>query len=238
MLIRLFVAFSFLATTAWAQPAQPAQRLQEPGPPVVVATGEASLKRAPDRAWVTIAAESRARTPREAQKANADAMSAVMQKLKGAGLPSDAIRTTTYDLQPQYDYRDGRQTLREYLARNAVEVRVDQIDRIGEILDLAVGAGATNVSGVRFDLKDRAGVEREVLSLAVANAHARAQAAARGAGMSVERVLRIEEGRAPGPPPQPVMMAMREASVAAAPTQITPGDLEISVTVTLTAAIR
>lgn len=230
----IFVALCLLASPAWAQPVQ---RLQDPGPPVVVTTGEATIKRAPDRVWVTIAAESRARTPREAQKLNADAMSAVMQKLKGAGLPADSIRTTTYDLQPEFDYHDGRQTLRGYVARNAIEVRLDQVERAGEILDLTVGAGATNVSGLRFDLKDRAGVEREALALAVADARARADAAAAGAKMTVGGVLKIEERRESMPDPRPVMLAMQREMASAQP-PITPGELEIRVVVTLTASIK
>jgi uncharacterized protein len=200
-------------------------------------TGEAVVKRVPDRVWVSIAAESRARTPREAQKLNADAMSAVMQKLKGAGLPADAIRTTSYDLQPEFDYNNGRQTLRGYVARNGVEVRLDQIDRAGEILEIAVGAGATTVTGIRFGLKDRAAVEREALSLAVADARARANAAASGAGLSIDRILRIEEHRASMPEPRPVMMTMQR-EMASAPPPITPGELEIRASVTLTAAVR
>lgn len=227
-----------LATIAASALAQPP--VQGPATPVVVTTGEATVKRAPDRAWVTIAAESRARTPREAQKMNTDAMSAVMTRLTGTGLPADAVRTTTYDLQPEFDYRDGRQTLRGYVARNGIEVRVDQIGRIGEILDLAVGAGATNVSGVRFDLKDRDAAEREALTQAVGDARARADAAAKGVGMRVERVLRIEEGRGREPGPEPFRMAApREGiTVAATPVPITPGELEITAVVTLTAAIR
>ena len=122
--------------------------------------GEGVVKRAPDRAWVTIAAESRAKTPGEAQKLNADAMSAVMQKLKGVGLPAEAIRTAAYELRPEFDYANNRQTLRGYVARNAVEVRVDDLPKLGEVLDVAVGAGATSVSGIRFDLKDRASAEQ------------------------------------------------------------------------------
>jgi len=73
-----------LAASAAAQtPSTPASE-----GPVVVTTGEGVVKRAPDRAWVTISAESRARDPREAQKANATAMSAVMQRLKGTALPA------------------------------------------------------------------------------------------------------------------------------------------------------
>src|SRR4051812_9901689 len=123
--------------------------------PVIVTSGEGVVKMAPDRVWVTIAAESRAKSPREAQRANADAMKAVLDKLKALGLPADAIRTSGYDLQPQFDYVNGRQSLREYVARNTVEVRVDEVTRAGEVLDAAVGSGATTVSGLRFDLKDR-----------------------------------------------------------------------------------
>jgi len=207
-------------------------------PPVVVTMGEGVVKRAPDRAWVTIAAESRAKTPGEAQKLNADAMSAVMQKLKGVGLPAEAIRTAAYELRPEFDYANNRQTLRGYMARNAVEVRVDDLPKLGEVLDVAVGAGATSVSGIRFDLKDRASAEQSALQRAVADARAQADTAAQAAGMKVERVVRIEVQReAPMPPPRP-MMAMRAEMAASAEPPIAPGELEIKATVTLTAAIK
>ncbi len=142
------------ATTASAQSPPPADAA------VVVTIGEGIVKRAPDRAWVTIAAESRAKTPAEVQKLNADAMSSVLQKLKGLGLPAEAIRTAGYELRPEFDFANNRQTLRGYMARNAVEVRVDDLPRLGEVLDVAVGAGATSVSGIRFDLKDRTAPSR------------------------------------------------------------------------------
>jgi uncharacterized protein len=226
-----------LAMPAGAQtpvPAQPAA-----GPPVVVSSGEASVRRTPDRAWVTVTVESRSKSPRDAQKLNAELMAAVLEKLKGAGLAPDAIQTRAYELQPEYDYAGGRQTLRGYLARNSLEVRVDEIGRVGEILDLAVGAGATSVGGVRFDLKDRAAAEREALRSAVEDARARAEAVAAGAGMRVERVVRIEEHRAGViPPPRPMMIAMRDQVAAEAAPPIEPGELEIRAAVTLTVAVR
>jgi uncharacterized protein YggE len=205
---------------------------------LVVTTGEGVVRRAPDRAWVMVSAESRARTAPDAQRANVEAMSAVMQKLKGAGLAPDAIRTNAYDLQPEFDYANGRQTLRGYVARNSIEVRVDEIPKLGQVLELAVGAGATAVSGVRFDLQDRSGAEREALRLAVADARRRADAAASGAGVRVERVVRIEEHRAQPIEPRPMMMAMRQDVAPTGQPPINPGELEIKATVTLTAAIR
>lgn len=166
-------------------------------------------------------------------------MTAVLAKLKAAGLAGDAIRTVAYDLQPEFDYANNRQTLRGYLARNAVEARVDDLAKLGEILGATVGAGATNVSGVRFDVKDRDAAEREALTRAVADARARADAAASGAGVKVERVLRIEEQRAIVPPPQPVRpMARMTMQEAAGEPPIAPGEIEIRSTVTLTAIIR
>ena len=217
---------------------QSTQPSPSPSTPVVVATGEGVVKRAPDRAWVTVTAESRAKTPQEAQKLNAAAMSSVLQKLKGAGISEEAIQTAAYDLQPEYDYNNGRQTLRGYVARNSLDVRVDALPKLGEIIDLAVGSGATMVSGVRFDLKDRKAVEREALRMAVADARGRAEALAAGADMKVAGIVRIEEqGAAVMPPPRPVM-AMRAEMAQQQTTPVAPGELEIRAAVTLTAALR
>ena len=207
--------------------------------PVIVTTGEGVVKATPDRVWVTIAAESRAKSPREAQRVNAEAMKSVLDKLKTLGLPTDAIRTSGYDLQPQFDYVNGKQSLREYVARNTVEVRVDDVARAGDVLDAAVGSGATNVSGVRFDLKDRTSVERDALRRAVADARGRADAAAAGAGMKVDHVVRIEEQRVIVPEPRPMYAMARQSMVAdAAAPPITPGELEVRATVTLTSSIK
>jgi uncharacterized protein YggE len=226
------LALVLLASAASAQPPAASE------PTVVVTMGEGSVKRAPDRAWVTIAAESRAKTPAEVQKLNADAMSAVMQKLKGLGLPAEAMRTAAYELRPEFDYANNRQTLRGYVARNAVEVRVDDLPKLGEVLDVAVAAGATSVSGIRFDLKDRANAEQMALQRAVADARVQADTAAQAAGMKVERVVRLEVHRdAAMPPPRP-MVAMRAEMAMSAEPPMAPGELEIKATVTMTAAMR
>jgi uncharacterized protein len=210
-----------------------------PGPPVIVTTGEAVLQRAPDRAWVTISAESHARTPEEAQRANTAAMSAVNARLKASAVAADAIQTVGYNLQPEYDYANGKQTLRDYLARNEVQVRVDALDRVGQVIGAAVESGATNVSGIRFDVKDRDAAEREAMSRAVADAVARAQAAAAGARVAVDRVLRIEEQREFVPPqPRPMAMMARQSADASASVPIEAGQIEIRARVVVTVGIK
>lgn len=237
-MVRSAILLILLAPAAPAlaqETARPAQ-----APPVIVTTGEGVVKQAPDRAWVMIAAESRSRTAQEAQRQNTAAMAAVIDKLKASGIAADAIQTTAYDLQPEFDYVNGKQTLRDYVARNSVQVRVDALPTLGELVSSAVGTGATSVSGIRFDLKDREGAEREALRRAVRDARMRADAAASGAGVQIDRVVRIEEQREGYVRPPMAMaspMAMR-AEAAPPPVPIEAGEIEIHARVTLTAAIR
>ena len=200
--------------------------------PVVVTVGEGVVQAVPDRAWVTIAAESRASNPRDAQRRNVEAMVPVQEKLRAAGIPTDAIRTTSYDLQQEWDFADGRRVSRGYVASNSIEVRIDAIDRVGELLEIAVGSGATSVSGVRFDVKDRATLEREALRLAVVDARAKADAAAAGAGQSISGILRIEEHGMTSQRPVPFLAARQEMQADALPISV--GQMELRAQVTLT----
>lgn len=206
-------------------------------PDVVVTTGEAVVRRAPDRAFITVTVETRAKSPRDAQRLNAEAMTAVQQRLTQARVPKDAERTLGYDLEQEVDFIQGKRVPREFVARNAVEIRVDDIGRVGELLDVAVQSGATAVSGVRFDLRDRESVERDALRLAVVDARTRAEAAAAGAGRAVDRVIKIEDAREGVVVMQRPMMAMARAAEAA-PTPVEPGLVEVRARVTLTAAMR
>jgi len=216
--------------------ARPAVAQQAPpSPPVIVTHGEAVIKRAPDQAWVGIAAESRASVPADAQRTAAEAMKAVQSALAKAGLPGDAIRTTGYSLQPDMEYVNGRGRVRGYIVRNQIEVRVDDLQKLGAVLDAAGGSGATSMSGLRFDLKERDAAEREALTLAVRDAMARARALATGGAVVLGPVLRIEDS-GDVRPPMPYM-TMRAEGGTPAQTPIVPGELEIRSQVTVTVKI-
>ena len=221
--------------------AAPAFAQQPPTPtePVVITRGEGLVTAVPDRAWITVGAESRANTAREAQSRNVEAMSPVMAKLKSAGVPAEAIRTVSYDVQYEWDFVNGKRVGRGYVARNTIEVRIDNVERVGEFLEIAVGSGATSLGGIRFDLKDQAKLEREALRLAVADARAKAEAAAAGAGRVVASIVRVEEGGIEGGPiPMPRMVRELAAGQASAAPPISAGQTEIRARVTLTAVIK
>lgn len=220
-----------LSSLALAQP----QAVTEP--PSIVVSGEGVVKVAPDQAWVRIGTESRSKNSKDAQQQNASVMTAVQQKLSALGIPKDAIKTVGVDLQLEFDYRDGRQVPRGYVARNTIEVRVDELAKLGDVLDAAVGSGATNLHGLRFDVKDREKQEQQALQLAVVNAMEKAQAVAAGAKRGIDRILRIEESFV-GREPQPMMMERAMAARADASTPVEAGELALRAQVRVTAAIK
>jgi uncharacterized protein len=213
--------------------AGPAYAQQEP---VIVSQGEATLTAVADRAFVQVTTEGRAQKPAEAQRLSAVAMTAVQGALKGLGLPADAIRTAGYTLQPDTEYVNGRAVPKGYVARNQIEVKVDDLGRLPDVIDVSGASGAASVSGLRFELKNRTAMERDALRQAVKDAMDRAQAMAAGAGRTVGAIVRIEEQRMSSGPPIRYEAAggMMAKSVS---TPITPGEIEVRAQVTVTVSL-
>jgi uncharacterized protein YggE len=208
------------------------------GPPVLVTTGEAILRVPPDLARVRLTTEARAQTAREAQEQEAKRMASVQQQLKQSGIKDEAVRTLSYDLQLEFDYDKGKQIPRGYVARHTIEVRVDDVAKVGDVIGKAVDSGAAGVAGIQFDVKARDDLERAALRQAVEDARARADAAAAGAGTSVAGVIRIDEQRS-FEGPRPTMMARGMAAESAAvATPIAAGEIEIRSAVTLTSSLK
>lgn len=246
-LLRIVPIIAVLASPAGAQ--TPA-----PEPPVVVSQGEATLRRAPDRAWITIATEVREGKAADARRKSAEAMTAVQAALKTTGLAADAIRTIGFSLQPEMQYGPGRPSVRNYVVRNQVEVRIDTLDLLADVIDAANTPKnvAITISNPRWELKNRESVELEAVRSAVRVATARAQAMVEGAGQALGPIVRIQQGpvqvSVPSPMPPPVrLIAARAGGAGDAPggfepvavdTPITPSELEIRVQVTVTTSLR
>jgi uncharacterized protein YggE len=232
-LVRITAIFAFalcLALPAEAQVVQDA--------PVIVTEGEAIVRQAADVAWVQIAVEARGANPAAARQQAASSMTSVMNTLKKM-LAGDAIKTASFSIQPEMEYSDNKPRVRDYVARNQIEARVDDLDNLPGVLDAAVSSGATSVAGMRFDLKKRDDAEREALRLAVEDGMVRAAAIARGAKRDLGGIVRIVEQRAFDGPIRPMMRMTASAPAPPdTPTPVTPGDVEIHAAVTLTVAIK
>lgn len=234
--MRRTLVAALLMSGLLAAPAVAQQAIGMPASASISTEGRASAKVAPDVAWITVTAESRALKTADAQKQNAAAIESLRAALKQAGVPDDAVKTRSYSLEPQMQYTDGRSKVIGYVARQALEIRIDDLSRIGTAIDAAGASGATSISDIRFDVKDRASIERRLLGEAVKDGMQRVTAMAVGAGVELLRIWRIDEQRFSDNGPRPMYAAM--AGKMDAPTSISPGDLEIRAQVSLTVLLK
>jgi len=210
--------------------------------PVVITQGEATVKKAPDQAFLSIATETRDAQADYARRRNADDMIAVQATIRAAGLPAETIRTTSYSLTPDVEWKNGRGIVKGYIVHNQIEIRIDNLEHLSDVIDAVNATRNTTltISGLRFALKNQQAAENEALQLAVNTALVRAQAIVAGAQRSLGDIVRIEEQYLAGMHHQePFLMrtAMAKANESAE-TPITIGDIEVQARVILTAELR
>lgn len=160
----------------------------------VVGVGE--VKAAPNVARIQFGIESTEETAKAAQDANNLVMSQIISELVSMGIKKEDIRTQYFSLYPEYSYNreSGVQTLTGYRAVNEVEVEVRDIDRLGEVIDTAINAGANRIQNVTYGIQDESEFAHQALKIAVENAKAKAEAMADAAGMKIGGILRISDG--------------------------------------------
>lgn len=211
---------------------------QEPVPSMVVGAS-ADVRVAPDRAELSVAVESRARTAAQASAENARVQTAVLDAVRRQGVTAQQLQTRSMQVSPEYQYprEGGRPTVTGYVARNEVVVTLTDLAKVGAVIDAALGQGATNISGPRFMLANPDSARREALDAAVRKAMADAQVMARAAGVRVGRVLEMSthSGAENFEVARPAVM-MR-AAADAPPTPVESGSITIQASVQLRVAI-
>jgi uncharacterized protein YggE len=215
--------------------AQAAPNPNTPPIPQIHATASEEVEIAPDRAAVSLAVESRAKTAAAAGAENARIQTAVLDTLRKLGIESRHIRTQGVSITPEYEYpRDGgRPTVIGYQARNTIQVELQQIARVGTVIDAALGRGATNVGGLHFFASNAAEARREAMKKAVARVRADAEAIAAAAGGSLGPLLEIIAS-ADAPDPRPFnqgTMMMARAERADVSTPIEAGQIRVTANV-------
>ncbi|MCE3519352.1 SIMPL domain-containing protein, partial [Escherichia coli] len=166
---------------------------------------------------------------------NAQRMARVMAALKRAGVAARDIATSTVNLSPQYRYADNQPpAITGYQATNTVSIRFRDVATSGTILDALVAQGANQIEGPTLSIDKPDAALDEARTDAVKRARAKAEIYAAAAGLRVARVVSISEAgqdAGGGEPVRPMMMMRVRAD--AAPTQIAPGEKDVTVTLSV-----
>ena len=216
---------TLLATPAVAQPVPPA---------AISVTGEASVSVPPDLAQVDGGVTSDGKTAREASDANNAAMGKVLLALKGAGIDEKDYQTSRLSLQPQYaPNRSGPSPVVGYRASNRVTIRVRDMTKVANVIDVLVGAGANEVGGINFMVSQASKLLDDAREKAVADARRKADIYAKAAGVTLGEPLSISEEGSSVP-----LYRGKMAAPMAAGAQVAQGEETLSVTVSVTWAIK
>ena len=122
-----------------------------------------------------------------------------------------------------------------YIAQQSLDVRVDTLANLGKVID-AAGTAATSIGDIRYDTSKRTTLEGDALAMAVKDGVRRADQIAAAAGRSVLSVWHITDQHEPQMVPRP--MALMAAAAKSAETTITPAEVEITASVTVTVILK
>lgn len=199
----------------------------------ISASAESVVTVKPDQAQLSIAVTTQAATSQEAGTRNAQETEKLLTALKQALGNGGEYKTSGYWVNPQYGGtpRDNNR-ITQYVARNSIEVTIDDLAIVSKVIDAAVRAGANNIGALRFTVKDEEGAKTRALVQATAAARDKATAMAKALGLRVRRVVSVTDAEAPSV--TPLMMESRMASAGAAETPVEPGMLEVRSRVTVT----
>jgi len=207
----------------------------------ITVSGNAKLEVEPDQAEVYVRIETLSEKANDAKDENARTSDKVIKALKRIGIKDDDIETTSFSLNPRYRYdrNKNENILQGYTATHILKATTDDVDDAGKIIDTAVDNGANSIQSVNFGLskEKQKEISGEALIRAAQVAKDKAQSLASSLGINLGKVISVQESSfnfvtfdAPR-----AEFAVAEAK---APTQIVPGNVEVTARVSLSYEIR
>ncbi len=230
------------AGAAYAQTTTPAVQSAEEAKVTrtITVSGTGKTILTPDIAYINIGVHTENKSAKEAVSANNTDSQKVIDALKAAGIAAKDIQTTNFSIYPQQQYDTSGKPTGEiiYMVDNTVYVTIRDLTKIGDILDAAVQSGANSIGGIEFDVADKTGALSAARQAAVKDAQSKAQELAGAAGVSLGAIQTISESSSGGPPPILYSKVPSPAVAEAAAVPVSPGQLTISVDVSIVYEIQ
>lgn len=204
----LAVASLPFTTPVIAQEAASGQETRASKPATISVTGRGEAYAAPDMAVIRVGVMTEAADAAGAMSDNNGKQAAIIDALKAAGIEARDMQTSDLSLDQRIAYPEKEAPRIEgYRASNMLTVRVRDLEKLGEILDATIQAGATNLVDLNFQRDDNKALQDDARKAAVEDAVSRATIMAEAAGVKLGAIRMIDEGSAQMPPRPMAMMA-------------------------------
>ena len=163
-------------------------------PRIITVVGEGQVSAPPDIAVVYIGVQVSDPDPKIATAKATDDMNSLLAALKGEGIAEKDIQTSYYSVYVDRPYSpQGTPGEPVYQVSNNVQVTIRDLDKVTDILGVAIEAGANNINSVDFRLSDTGQLQSQARVKAVENAKAKAEELAKLNGVGVGEVVSISE---------------------------------------------
>src|SRR3989344_5190903 len=169
-------------------------------------SGEGKVVAKPDIAKVSLSIVTDALTSKAAQDENSKKSKTVTDYLKKQNINDKDIKTTGYNIYPQYKYPQygGQPTITGYQVNQSMEVKIRDLDKVSDILDGVVSAGANQVNQFGFEIDDPEELQAEARKKAIDDAKKKADELEDQLGIDLGKIVNFSENT--GGYPIPIYM--------------------------------
>ena len=174
-------------------------------PATITVEGNGEAVAVPDIATFSFSVQAEASEANVAQERSAESVNAIVAALEEADIDEEDIKTTSYNLYPEYEFirqvcteglcPPGERRLKGYAVSQTITVKVREVDDAGELISMVGGLGATNVSGLSFTIDDDDMIKAEARDMAIADAEEKARALADSLDVRLGRIVGFWEDR-------------------------------------------
>ena len=196
--------------------------------------GEGKVTGVPDIANIQLGYSIEKPTVAAAQKDNSDKMNAMIDKLKkDFKIDAKDIQTANYYISPQYDWNNGKQTLRSYLVSQNLDVKVRQMDKVSAIIEAAGVIGLNQVGNLTFAIDNPEALKQQARELAIAQAKEKAESLSKVVGVKLGKIISFSESSNDNQPVPLYAFDKSAVGIGGAATMVEAGSNEIIIIATV-----
>ena len=184
-------------------------------PRTISVSGSGTVDATPDIARLSLAVQRRDVSMQVARDETVRVSKAFLALCKKLGIPENKIRTSGLTINPEYrwDEKTNQQVFTGYFVQRQLQVEINDLDKLGNVIEGAIDAGVNEVSPPALDSSKAKELNRDALAAATADAKANAERIASSLGVNLGSVRTVVAGGSMPRPPMP----MQEMRMAAAP---------------------
>ena len=198
-------------------------------PRTISVSGTGSVDAVPDIARLHLAVQRRDLDMATARAATLKVSRDFIALCSRLGIKESKVRTAGLTIQPEYrwDQQQKLQVFSGYFVQRQLEVELNDLDKLGELIEGAIDAGVNEVSPPQLDSSQRRELGRQALAAAASDARSNAQRIADTLGVKLGALRNIDAHSSQPRPPGPMMRMSAMAAEADSGASYTPGEISL-----------